>query len=75
MVEIACGQPHGVDGPRGTSDRDAIVDYAIAFLDHYVKGRPESVALHDSLAGRVELRADLDRRLQLDARRRDATSS
>ena len=35
----------------GISSRDAIVDYVIAFLDHYVKGAPEARALQVALPG------------------------
>ncbi|HEY1327541.1 MAG TPA: hypothetical protein VGI14_11425 [Casimicrobiaceae bacterium] len=35
----------------GVSSRDAIVDYAIAFLDHYVRGEPETPTLHAALPG------------------------
>jgi len=51
LVEIAWASHMAWTDVGGTSDRDAIVDYAIAFLDHYVKGTPESVALHDTLPG------------------------
>ncbi len=51
MVEIAWASHMAWTDLGGTSDRDAIVDYAIAFLDHYVKGTPESLALHDTLPG------------------------
>jgi predicted dienelactone hydrolase len=50
MVEIASAS-HMAWTDLGTIDRDAIIDYAIAFLDHYVKGAPEAVALHDTLPG------------------------
>ncbi len=51
MVEISWASHMAWTDLGGTSDREAIVDYAIAFLDHYVKGTPESVALHDTLPG------------------------
>ncbi len=51
MVEIAWASHMAWTDLGGTSDRDAIVDYAIAFLDHYVKGAPDSLALRDTLPG------------------------
>jgi predicted dienelactone hydrolase len=50
LVKIAWAN-HMAWTDLGISDRDVIVGYAIAFLDHYVKGAPESVALHDALPG------------------------
>jgi predicted dienelactone hydrolase len=35
----------------GISDRDAIVSYVAAFLDHHVRSAPEAVALHAALPG------------------------
>jgi hypothetical protein len=40
----------------GLSGRDAIVHYAVAFLDHHVKGIPEGAALQAALPGVSELR-------------------
>ena len=54
MVEIAWAN-HMSWTDLGMSSRDVIVDCAIAFLDHYVKGAPEAVALHDALPGVASL--------------------
>ena len=35
----------------GISGRDAIVNYAVAFLDRYVKGTPETLTLLDAQPG------------------------
>ena len=42
----------------GISDRDGIASYAIAFLDHFVKGAPEAPALQDALPGVLNLWRD-----------------
>jgi predicted dienelactone hydrolase len=55
LVEIAWAS-HMAWTDMGLSSRDAIVDYAVAFLDHYVKGAPEAAALHAALPGVTDLR-------------------
>ncbi len=42
----------------GWFNRDAIIGYTTAFLDHYVKGAPEGNALHTALAGTADFRRD-----------------
>ena len=50
MVEIAWAN-HMAWTEFGISDRDAIMGYAIAFLNHYVKDAPETQELHVALPG------------------------
>ena len=57
MVEMAWAN-HMAWTDLGVSSRDAIVEYAIAFLDHYVKGEPERVALRSALSGVSNLSHD-----------------
>jgi predicted dienelactone hydrolase len=42
----------------GWFNRDAIIGYTTAFLDHYVKGAPEGSALNTTLAGASDFRRD-----------------
>jgi predicted dienelactone hydrolase len=42
----------------GLGDRDTIVDYALAFLDHHVKGAPAGIALHTRLPGVAKFEHD-----------------
>jgi dienelactone hydrolase len=55
LVEIAWAN-HLAWTDMGIGSRDAIVDYAIAFLDHWVKGSPEAAMLHAALPGVSTLR-------------------
>jgi predicted dienelactone hydrolase len=55
LVEIAWAN-HLAWTDIGFGNQDAIVDYATAFLDHYVKGVPEAPALHAALPGVTSLR-------------------
>jgi predicted dienelactone hydrolase len=55
LVEIAWAN-HLAWTDIGLGSQDAIVDYAIAFLDHYVRGEPEAPALHAALPGVATLR-------------------
>jgi len=50
MVEISWAN-HMAWTDLGISSRDAIIDYVVAFLDHYVKGAPEARALQVALPG------------------------
>jgi predicted dienelactone hydrolase len=50
LVEMASAS-HMAWTDFGVSGRDAIVDYAVAFLDHYVRGEPETRALQAALPG------------------------
>jgi predicted dienelactone hydrolase len=54
-VEIA-GAAHFAWTDTSAVSKDAIVSYAIAFLDRYVKGLPEPAALHTSLPGTADFR-------------------
>jgi dienelactone hydrolase len=42
----------------GMSDRDGIIGYTLAFLDHHVRGAPEAPALHAALPGVSSLLRD-----------------
>jgi predicted dienelactone hydrolase len=55
LVEIAWAN-HLAWTDMALGNQDAIVDYATAFLDHYVKGAPEAPALHAALPGVASLR-------------------
>jgi predicted dienelactone hydrolase len=55
LVEIAWAN-HLAWTDMGFGNHDAIVGYATAFLDHYVKGAPEAPALHAALPGVTSLR-------------------
>jgi predicted dienelactone hydrolase len=57
LVEISWAN-HLAWTDLGMSGRDAIVDYAIAFLDHYVKDAPEAAALKVALPGVSGYRRD-----------------
>jgi predicted dienelactone hydrolase len=50
LVEMASAS-HMAWTDLGVSSREPIVDYAIAFLDHYVRGEPETPTLHAALPG------------------------
>jgi predicted dienelactone hydrolase len=54
-VEIA-GAAHFAWTDTSAVSKDAIVSYAIAFLDRYVKGLPEPAALHTTLPGTADFR-------------------
>jgi predicted dienelactone hydrolase len=55
LVEIAWAN-HMAWTDMGVSSQEAITDYAVAFLDHYVKGTPEAPALQAALPGVTDLR-------------------
>ncbi len=57
LVEFAWAS-HMAWTDLGISDHDAIIGYAIAFLDHYVKDAPEAPALHAALPGGSIFRRD-----------------
>lgn len=57
LVEMAWAS-HMAWTDLGVSDRATIVDYAIAFLDHYVRGGPETPPLHAALPGVSSFRHD-----------------
>lgn len=50
LVEMASAS-HMAWTDLGVSSRAPIVDYAVAFLDHYVRGEPETPTLHAALPG------------------------
>ena len=50
LVEMASAS-HMAWTDLGMSSRETIVDYAVAFLDHYVRDEPETPALHAALPG------------------------
>jgi predicted dienelactone hydrolase len=50
LVEMAAAS-HMAWTDLGVSSRDTIVDYAIAFLDHYVRDEPETHTLQAALPG------------------------
>ena len=60
LVEIA-GAGHFAWTDGAGSRKQAIVDYAIAFLDCYVKGEPESRLLQEAQPGVMALRRDVRR--------------
>lgn len=57
MVEISWAN-HMAWTDLGMAGRDAIVDYAIAFLDHHVRDEPEPAALQSALPGVSGYRRD-----------------
>jgi len=57
LVEISWAN-HMAWTDLGMSSRDAIVDYAIAFLDHYVRDAPAAPALQAALPGVSDFRRD-----------------
>ena len=57
LVEISWAN-HMAWTDLGMSGRDAIVDYAVAFLDHHVKEAPEAAALKVALPGVSGYRRD-----------------
>ena len=67
-VEIA-GASHLAWVGGVASGKEAIVDYAIAFLDCYVKGEPESVLLQTTELGVAALRRDVGDRITTSWRR------
>ena len=57
MVEISWAN-HMAWTDLGVTSRDAILEYLIAFLDHYVRGEPETQALKVALPGVSDFRRD-----------------
>ena len=55
---VFTGATHAAWGDRRNGSHAGIVAYAIAFLDHYVRGRAESVALTSTRAGVATIRFD-----------------
>jgi predicted dienelactone hydrolase len=57
LVEFASAS-HMAWTDLGISDREAIIGYTLAFLDHYVRETPEASALRAALPGVSSLRRD-----------------